>query len=339
VGLPLTETPRDQAFCLHNLSGRDLLVVEDAAADPRFADNPLVTGPPGIRFYAGAPLVTPDGLVLGSLCGIDTAPRRAETMDLEVLHDLAAIVVRELELRLASAELRERSRRVRDLMRELGAAQENGRSHLSRALQEELQQGLQAARIGLDTAADSDDSSPDQAERLRRVGADLEAASDLVRSLAARFAPPVANQPLLDTLRWLAGRMRADHGLSVVVQGDPAVDLGADEGLKTLLYRMVREELFAARRRGAATTARVHVAAPGGRLRIVVEDDRRGDIRGRERASDDGALARLRTQLHALGGRVDVHAEPDGHVVTVKGPPPVRASKGAAPAMGDPRVG
>lgn len=330
-GLPWAETPREGAFCLDALSGPGLLVVEDAAADPRFAGNPAVTGTPGLRFYAGVPLVAPDGPVVGALCVIDTEPRRAETMELDVLHDLAGIVVSELELRAASEGLCEGNRQLRALSRELRAAQENDRSRLSRLLQEELRQVLLAARMTLDNVVGSGDLPDGQAERLRRMGTDLAAATELVQSLSTRFAPPVGSQPFYDTLLWLADQMTADHGLSVTVEGEEGAGAGADEGLKTLLYRVVREGLFAARRRGGATTARVCLTETDGRLRVVVEDDGLGDRSATDRCQEDDEMGRLRTQLEALGGHVAVHADPDACVTTVEGPSRAGWTPGAAP--------
>lgn len=75
TGTDLTETPRSVSFCQHAMVGDDVMIVPDATQDPRFTDNALVTGPPHIRFYAGAPIVASDGIPLGALCVIDAKPR------------------------------------------------------------------------------------------------------------------------------------------------------------------------------------------------------------------------------------------------------------------------
>ncbi|VVD60161.1 putative diguanylate cyclase AdrA [Pandoraea pneumonica] len=98
-GIDATQTPRSMAFCAHAILGDDVLVVPDAHADRRFADNPLVTGDPHIRFYAGAPLRTPEGHRLGTLCVIDRRPRTLDPEMRALLADLSALVVDELELR------------------------------------------------------------------------------------------------------------------------------------------------------------------------------------------------------------------------------------------------
>jgi len=74
VGIDISETPRSQSFCAHTLADSRTLIVPDAQQDNRFADNPLVLGDPNIRFYAGAPIVAPNGHVLGTVCVLDTQP-------------------------------------------------------------------------------------------------------------------------------------------------------------------------------------------------------------------------------------------------------------------------
>lgn len=96
-GLNARETPRDISFCGHAILRGDVMVVTDASQDPRFFDNPLVVGPPHIRFYAGAPLKHSSGHNLGTLCIIDSKPKRLDEDELDHLKVLAHMVSMELE--------------------------------------------------------------------------------------------------------------------------------------------------------------------------------------------------------------------------------------------------
>ena len=116
-GLNATETPRGISFCGHAILAHDVFVIEDATLDARFADNPLVTGGPFIRFYAGAPLKLTNGHAAGTLCIMSPKPRVFSAHDRQMLTDLAAIVVQELEDIYTAA----RERELREFIESAGA--------------------------------------------------------------------------------------------------------------------------------------------------------------------------------------------------------------------------
>lgn len=136
VGLTASETSRDISFCAHAILKSDLFIVPDTTKDPRFKNNPLVTGKDRIRFYAGAPLVTPDGYALGTLCVLDKKPRELRPEQQQALRVLAHHVVSQLELRRHA--------------RELAAARENGsqqKTELAHAKAEIARLRKQLARL------------------------------------------------------------------------------------------------------------------------------------------------------------------------------------------------
>ena len=97
-GLDACETSREISFCGHAILDEKIFIIEDASRDPRFHDNPLVTGPPDIRFYAGCPIRSPQGHRVGTLCLIDPKPRTLADDEQETLRDLAAMVEDEFKL-------------------------------------------------------------------------------------------------------------------------------------------------------------------------------------------------------------------------------------------------
>jgi len=100
LGVEVKETPRECSICAHAIQQRDLFIVSDTLEDPRFRENPLVTGEPYIRFYAGTPLVNEDGFALGTLCVLDREPRQLDTEQKEAINALGRLALRQMELRM-----------------------------------------------------------------------------------------------------------------------------------------------------------------------------------------------------------------------------------------------
>jgi GAF domain-containing protein len=128
VGLSISETSREIAFCSRAILQSDIFIVPDTLQDERFRNNPLVVSEPNIRFYAGAPLITEEGYALGTLCVVDRAPREVSPEQKEALKALSRLVLAQLEFRrnllLLREALNDRTKEEHERQKELTEVQE-----------------------------------------------------------------------------------------------------------------------------------------------------------------------------------------------------------------------
>lgn len=200
-GLTITQIDRDPGLCASAILGDAPYILEDARKDPRSLANPLVVGQFGLQFYAAVPLTTIDGHNLGTLCAIDREPRKIEDVEVEDLKDLAAVVVDQLELRLASL-------------------QAIGRAHLlAREIDHRVMNSLQFVSSLL-TMQSRLPGIGNSAAHLEQAASRVAAVAQVHRNFYAAEATDVS---------CIAFLRRLCEDLSVAI--DRKIDVGGDEGL------------------------------------------------------------------------------------------------------------
>lgn len=292
VGIDATETSREISFCTHALASDDVLVIPDATADPRFSSNPVVTGDPFVRFYAGAPLIAPSGERLGTLCVIDTEPR--EPLDAEARHtlvELAALVMDLLETRKLGLQREASLAEADETNRLLIAALREGREMAERAnhaksdflsrMSHELRTPLNAI-LGFGQLLELDDLTEDQAQNVAemiRGGKHLleliNEILDISRIETGRLALSIEPVPLVHVVEGATSLIRplaAQRGIVVTIDPvDPDLHVLADQQrLTQILINLLSNAIKYNRERGS-----VHVStslSDGGGVVVAVAD-------------------------------------------------------------------
>lgn len=265
VGLDATETPRDIAFCDHAIRSDDVLVVEDATLDTRFLCNPLVTCAPNIRFYAGAPLTTEAGFRLGTLCAIDSQPRKLSERERLLLQDLASIAVDELELGISHARQREHAEEMIELNERVLRANEQLKQFAfvaSHDLQEPIRMVSAYSALIMDRYADRLDDDGNEFLGFVRDGADR--MSQLVEDLL-RYARATSRSGKPAPTETAAVFDQALHNLALAIQESGAKitreDLPIVKADPTLVSQLFTNLLANAIKFSGDSAPRVHVTA------------------------------------------------------------------------------
>ncbi len=260
VGLDANETPRDISFCGHTILANDTLVVEDALADSRFADNPLVTTDPKIRFYAGAKLTTSDGYALGSLCVIDRVPRKLTSAQKEALEALSRQVVAQMEYKrnvLEMAEIIAERKQTEELKAANQAAQAASRakSEFLANISHELRTPLNGI-IGMTELVLDSELTSEQRENLDVVRSSSDSLLSLINHIldyweieSGKPGPEAAEYGLRDVLNEIvkrtAPRARA-KGLRFVCHARPEVPevvIGDPEGIRQIMGHLINNAI------------------------------------------------------------------------------------------------
>lgn len=269
VGLDVGWTPRDQAFCGYAINDPEhLLVVPDAAADLRFADNPLVQSDPNIRFYAGAPLMTSSGSALGTLCVIDREPRQLTADQEQSLRALSIQVMALLELRRTVRLVEERGRQLEEATRQ--------RDSFMAAVSHEIRTPLTSVIGYIELLRDGipDEDRPNVMDTVARLATDVR---HLIEDLL------VSSRAQADSLTVAAVPMRLETQVTEVLAGmDPAIlervtlDLGsAQVTADPARVRQIVRNLVTNARRYGGPHIRIETGSDGtcGRLGVIDDGD------------------------------------------------------------------
>lgn len=285
VGLGVRETPLASSICAHAILEHDMLVVPDTTIDGRFAENPLVTGDPGLRFYAGALLKTPDGLAIGTVCVLDTEPRGLSQEQVDVLRGLARQVMTQLELRRMLALSDRKSRHMGRLLTAAG-------HDLKAPLRSALYAINRASVVSVPDVQARLASATTQLLDIDRQFTDLSIAASSGVGLIPELTPvPIA--PLLATMEqaWRSAAERKE--ITFAVSADAMSVVGHAALLETLIGDLLSNAMKYTPRGG---DVRLEARREGEIIEIAVTDTGIGmpseateDLFGAFRQADPGA--------------------------------------------------
>jgi signal transduction histidine kinase len=338
VGLGTNEIPRLEGFCRSAIHEADLLLVSDTLADRHFAA--FAPEFPKLRFYAGAPLITPRGNHIGTLCVIDVVPRELDGEQVASLESLARVVVRQLELgrsakmqeethfalrdlqskteeevRLRTKQLASSSVSLQKLTTQLMRAQDEERRRIARELHDSTGQVLAALgmNIGLMEKQSSEVNLPKFEECRELIGL----ATSEIRNLSYLLHPPLMDEAgLVSAVREYASGFAARSGLSIQVEIEETIGR-LDSDREMALFRVIQESLGNVYRHSGSATATINLYRLGADIVLEISDQGQGLPAEMGGAPKFGVgITSMQERLRQIGGTFQIETGEAGTKVT-----------------------
>lgn len=316
-GIDKTQTPRDTAFCSHAILQNDVMVVENALEDERFHDNPFVTGDPNIRFYAGAPIISPAGHKLGTVCIIDSEPRQCSEEEKRSLKLLSNQVTKLLEIKRKNMVIRQRAEEIIALKSEainnFMQQTEKIKKKIAADLHEDFSQSLASGIMFLKMAEQNPGKAPSIIQDVRKQ---LTETLSNMRELSYMVIPPTDN--------WITSREMVTEYFKVVAVTYPfeititgeETDLSADPDITLAGIRVIEQWLKLLGYKDQVTAVEIEMNISDILCFRVYDNDMSATLEHREKEILRNILC---DQVHALGGTIvlSVSNENNNNVLTI----------------------
>ena len=301
-GIEKTQTPRDVAFCSHAILQDDVMVVENALEDERFHDNPLVTEDPNIRFYAGAPIVSPAGHKLGTVCIIDSEPRKCSEEEQRALKLLSNQVTKLLEIRKKNMLIRQRAEEIIALKSEainnFMQQTEEIKKKIATDLHEDFAQSLASGIMFLKMAEQNAEKAPSIIQDVRKQ---LTETLSNMRDLSYMVTPPTEN--------WVTSRemvteyfkaVAVTYPFEITITGEET-DISAHPDITLAGIRVVEQWLKLLGYKEQVTSVEIEMNISDILCFRVFDNDISATLEHRENEILRNILC---DQVHALGGSI-----------------------------------
>ncbi len=309
-GLEEKETPREISFCAHAILSNNVMSVEDARTDPRFSDNPLVTGKVNIQFYAGVPIVSPSGHNLGTICVLDNKPRKLTVEQEKLLKILSAQITKLLDLRKKNIIIRERADEIitwkTGSIKNLIQKDEEKRMEIAVNLHEDLAQRLAISMLNLDMAVMNEEKRVPIIKTTKEL---LSGITSDIKKLTYDIAPYTSNWIAAeDLVQEFIEKIENTFAFDIHLKIERGEKKGTPENAITTI-RIIENWLEVLAEKNDISVVNISISV-GSDFELLIEDDS-AEI-SFEKFKAEVIESLVYSRVHSIGGIVDLSISSSG---------------------------